>query len=76
MLDRGGQARLLLEARPKGGVVRDVREDHLDRDPAVEPLLVGPVDDAHAAPTDDPFQAYARDDDPGAGILRAHRRRP
>ena len=47
--------RLAREAQPNGGVVRELRRQHLDRDRAVEAEVAGAVDDGHAAAPDFAF---------------------
>jgi hypothetical protein len=50
MVDRCGQLRLLEEAVPERVVLGEARSQQLERNPPLEPQILGQVDDAHAAP--------------------------
>src|SRR5207244_219808 len=65
--DRGGQARLALEARPEALVARELARDHLQSDGSLERDVSGPVHDPHAAAARETF-------DPVAGNLRPERK--
>ena len=47
--------RLAREPQPNGGVIRELRWQHLDRHRAVEAIVASAVDDGHAAATDFAF---------------------
>ena len=61
VVDRGGDARLALEALAEAGVAGAVGRDQLDRDRPAERELRGAVDDAHAAAAGDRLDAAAGD---------------
>ncbi len=52
MRERGGDARLAQEALAEVRVVGQIGRDDLQRGAAAQGLVLGQVDDAHAAPTD------------------------
>ena len=61
VVDRGGDARLALEALAEAGVAGPLRRDQLDRDGAAERELRRAVDDAHATATGDRLDAATGD---------------
>ena len=63
MIEGGREARLAQEALVERAIVRKLGRDQLQRDGPVERELGRPVDDPHAAATDDTV-------DPIAGQLR------
>ena len=67
MIERGREARLAQEALVERAIVRKLGRDQLQRDRPVERELGRPVDDPHAAATDDTV-------DPIAGQLRSELR--
>ncbi len=79
MLDRRCEPRLALKPRTVCGVRGHLGHDRLHRDPAVEPELGGPVDDAHPAATGDRVDPAVRDRvsdcDPRHGLV-IHQRAP
>ncbi len=64
VIDRRRKMGLAFEPLAEAGVVCELRRQDLERHVALETRLNGAVDDAHAAPTDQPL-------DPVAGELRA-----
>ena len=80
VIDRGGHARLALEAGAELDVRRQRRGDHLQRDRAREAQLCGPVDDAHAAVPDQLLDAVTTelvaDLDLSHGLVRSLRDHP
>jgi hypothetical protein len=69
MIQRRGGARFALEALDRLAVAGQVLRQELQRDGALEPQILGPVDDAHAAGTeclDDPVMRDAFADHGGS----------
>ena len=52
MRERGGRARLAREPLAAHRIARVFRRQRLERDHAPEPLVLGGIDDAHAAAAD------------------------
>ena len=50
MVDRRGQLRLAEEAVAERAVLGEACGEQLERNPPLEPQILGEVDDAHAAP--------------------------
>ena len=50
MVDRRGQLRLAQEAVTERFVLGEAGSEQLERNPPLEPQILGQVDDAHAAP--------------------------
>ena len=74
VVERGGDPRLALEASAETWVLGQLGRDELERDVAVELLLVGEVDDAHAATADQPLDLASCDLRARAGLVPdAHR---
>ena len=72
VVKRGGRPRLADHPGPEAGVARQFRRQHLERDPAALPPVMGEVDDGLAALPDDPVQPVAGD---GAGLPSGGQRR-
>ncbi|MBB4662046.1 hypothetical protein BDZ31_001619 [Conexibacter arvalis] len=71
MVEGSGGPRLLLEALAEAGIAGQLGREQLERDAAAERLLLGEIDDAHAAATDCPDDPAAGDDG-AAGRVLAH----
>ncbi len=62
MIERGREPGLADEPLAEALVLGELRREHLERDLALEPIVLGEVHDAHAAPPQRPFDAVAGDD--------------
>jgi hypothetical protein len=62
VLQRGGDARLAVEALAEAGRLGEVGRDDLDRRPAAQVQVLGAVDHAHAAAPDPLLDPVARYD--------------
>ena len=61
VVDRRGQVRLALEARPEARIARELGREQLQRDLPAEPQVRRPIHDAHAAPTEELLDAIRPD---------------
>ena len=61
VLERGGQLGLSEEACPEAIVLRQLGGHELERERALQAHVVRPVDDAHAAPADQPLDPVLED---------------
>ena len=68
VVEVGGRLRLAAEALDERRVVRELGEEHLERDRAVEQLVSSQEDVGHAAPTDPALQLVALVQNGGVGL--------